>query len=88
MKLILLVVLGVLTVISAPTNCALLAAEVDLKKDEFFEKRIRPLLIDQCYECHSEDSVESGLRVDSLAALLKGGSEGLPWSSVNPDKAC
>tara|TARA_R110002111_G_scaffold227346_1_gene288849 strand:- start:105614 stop:108949 length:3336 start_codon:yes stop_codon:yes gene_type:complete len=76
MKLRLLVVLGVFTVLSPPANCALLAAEVDLKQEEFFEKRIRPLLIKQCYDCHSEDSVESGLRVDSLAALIKGGERG------------
>ncbi|QDT41620.1 Planctomycete cytochrome C [Gimesia alba] len=54
----------------------LLADDADLKKTDFFEKRIRPLLINQCYDCHSEDSVESGLRVDSLSALVRGGERG------------
>lgn len=52
------------------------ANEADLKKQAFFEKRIRPLLIQQCYDCHSEGSVESGLRVDSLSALVRGGERG------------
>ena len=43
---------------------------------EFFEKKIRPVLVATCYDCHSEDSVESGLRVDSLAGLLRGGTRG------------
>tara|TARA_R110002095_G_scaffold216429_1_gene213718 strand:+ start:100849 stop:104139 length:3291 start_codon:yes stop_codon:yes gene_type:complete len=59
-----------------PLSRPLLAADADLKKEAFFEKRIRPLLINQCYDCHSEDSVESGFRVDSLSTLVKGGERG------------
>jgi hypothetical protein len=43
---------------------------------EFFEKKIRPVLIEHCYECHSGEEKESGLRVDSLGALLAGGERG------------
>ena len=39
----------------------------------FFENKIRPLLAENCYECHGQDEQESGLRVDSLAGLLHGG---------------
>ena len=39
----------------------------------FFENKIRPLLAEYCYECHGQDEQESGLRVDSLAGLLRGG---------------
>ena len=39
----------------------------------FFETKIRPLLAEHCYECHGEDEQESGLRVDSLSGLLRGG---------------
>lgn len=44
----------------------------------FFEKRIRPLLANHCYECHSEKSDELGgdLLVDSRASLRRGGSQG------------
>ena len=52
----------------------------------FFETKIRPLLAEHCYECHGEDEQESGLRVDSLSGLLRGG-EGYGAAIVpgNPD---
>ncbi|KAB2648814.1 MAG: DUF1549 domain-containing protein, partial [Verrucomicrobia bacterium] len=42
---------------------------------EFFEKHVRPLLADRCFKCHSEQSekLKGGLKVDSRAALLRGG---------------
>jgi len=43
---------------------------------EFFEKKVRPVLIEYCFECHSGEAKESGLHVDSLAALLAGGERG------------
>ncbi len=44
---------------------------------EFFEARIRPVLVEQCYKCHnSTKSAEGGLAVDHRAALLKGGDSG------------
>ncbi|MCH9724515.1 MAG: DUF1549 domain-containing protein, partial [Planctomycetes bacterium] len=45
---------------------------------EFFEKSIRPLLAEHCYQCHSGQSkrLEGGLRMDSRALLLKGGDTG------------
>ncbi len=44
----------------------------------FFEKRIRPLLVNRCYECHSAESKElaGDLLVDSRATLLRGGAKG------------
>ncbi|MBL8850269.1 MAG: hypothetical protein JNG89_11320, partial [Planctomycetaceae bacterium] len=43
---------------------------------QFFEKQIRPILAARCSECHGDLKQESGLRVDSRAALLKGGDSG------------
>ena len=44
----------------------------------FFETRIRPLLANKCYECHSAESqqVEGDFLVDSRATIRKGGSNG------------
>ncbi|MEO8351362.1 MAG: DUF1549 domain-containing protein, partial [Chthoniobacteraceae bacterium] len=39
---------------------------------EFFEKRVRPVLAEQCYKCHGPDKQKAELRVDSRAAILKG----------------
>ncbi len=44
---------------------------------EFFEKKIRPLLVERCYECHSgEKKVKAGLRLDSPDGWLTGGDSG------------
>ena len=42
----------------------------------FFEKKVRPLMIERCLDCHTGDEPESGLSMDSLAGLLQGGLRG------------
>src|SRR5690606_23639049 len=45
---------------------------------EFFEKRVRPILVTRCLECHSAklDEPKGGLRLDTRAASLAGGETG------------
>ena len=45
---------------------------------KFFEERIRPVLIEHCYSCHSADAkaVKGGLVLDSREGLLVGGDSG------------
>src|SRR4051812_21825670 len=40
---------------------------------EFFESKIRPLLVARCQHCHGPEKQEAGLRLDSRASILKGG---------------
>lgn len=54
---------------------------------EFFEKRIRPLLVERCFSCHGEDLAESELRLDSRADMLEGGSRGAAVVPGEPDKS-
>jgi hypothetical protein len=56
---------------------------------EFFEKRIRPVLAEHCYSCHSETSkkLKGGLKVDSRASLLKGGETGPAVVPKSPHKS-
>ena len=54
---------------------------------EFFEKKIRPVLITHCFECHSGETQESGLRVDSLNGLLTGGERGPAIVPGKPDES-
>jgi hypothetical protein len=46
--------------------------------DPFFRKNIEPVLKRECYRCHSSqaDEVQGGLRLDSPAALRRGGDSG------------
>ncbi len=41
--------------------------------ERFFETKVRPLLVARCYECHSEEISEAGLRLDSHQSVLKKG---------------
>jgi hypothetical protein len=45
---------------------------------DFFEKRVRPVLADNCYECHKAGAKKlgGGLLLDSRAGILKGGDTG------------
>ncbi|MFO0803477.1 MAG: PSD1 and planctomycete cytochrome C domain-containing protein [Gemmataceae bacterium] len=48
---------------------------------EFFEKKIRPVLVEHCQKCHDADAeknkkLKGGLRLDSKAAWMKGGDAG------------
>ncbi len=57
--------------------------------EEFFEKKIRPVLAESCYECHSASSkkLKGGLLVDNRAALLKGGDTGPAVVPGKPEKS-
>ncbi len=56
---------------------------------EFFEKRIRPLLIEKCHKCHSTQSekLKGGLKLDSRDALIKGGDTGPALVPGSPEKS-
>ena len=44
---------------------------------EFFEKKIRPILVDECYQCHSEENkIKGNLRLDWKGGWLSGGDSG------------
>ncbi|HEV7401749.1 MAG TPA: PSD1 and planctomycete cytochrome C domain-containing protein [Chthoniobacteraceae bacterium] len=57
---------------------AISAAAEPAGSPDFFEKRIRPVLSEQCYKCHSStaEKLKGGLRLDSRDAMLKGGDTG------------
>ncbi len=55
---------------------------------DFFEKRIRPILVERCYECHSaEKKQKGGLSLDTRDAVLKGGDTGPALTAGDPEKS-
>ena len=63
---------------------------------QFFESKIRPVLVEHCYRCHSADGqgIRGGLSVDNRDAMLAGGESGpaivpgnlaesILWSAIN-----
>ena len=65
------------------------AAELTRAQSEFFENKVRPVLVNSCYKCHSTKSekVKGGLLLDSREALLKGGETGPAIVPGNPEKS-
>jgi len=72
-------------------------SESALKDEElkFFESKIRPVLVEQCYRCHSsEEKIRGGLSIDSREGIRHGGDSGpaivpgnlsssLLWTAIN-----
>ncbi len=64
---------------------ALLPSADDSTADEFFENRVRPVLVAKCVECHGDSEPEAGLRLTSRASLLQGGKSGPAAIAQKPD---
>ncbi len=82
--------LGVLLVLFVVASVD--AADPDRAGLEFFENKIRPVLVNHCYECHSataaeEQNVQGGLLLDSREGSLRGGESGPAVVPGNPDES-
>jgi hypothetical protein len=56
---------------------------------EFFEKKVRPVLVERCYKCHSQqaDKVRGGLLLDTRDGLRKGGDTGPALVPGQPERS-
>ena len=59
---------------------------------EFFEKKIRPVLIEQCYRCHSEEAAKlkkakGNLLLDTRAGVRRGGEGGPILDAQRPKES-
>ena len=70
--------------LAALVDGALAADEVD-----FFERKIRPVLVAHCYECHAGDAelIQGGLRLDDPSGMIRGGDSGAAVMPGKPDKS-
>src|SRR5258705_3375220 len=56
--------------------------------NEFFEKHVRPIFAQRCYECHSSGKkVKGGLSLDTRDGLFKGGELGAVVVSGKPNES-
>lgn len=55
--------------------------------EDFFEKEVRPLLVQHCHECHSSEAKElgGGLNLDNIKDLLRGGESGPAVDLKSPE---
>jgi hypothetical protein len=62
----------------------------DQKQLEFFERQIRPVFVEHCYECHlgdSETKRKGGLNLSFREGLLRGGDNGPVIVPGKPEKS-
>ncbi len=57
------------------------------EQERIFETRIRPILALRCAGCHAGNRPAGGLRVDSRAALERGGKRGAALHATKPDES-
>jgi mono/diheme cytochrome c family protein len=63
--------------LAVPVNAAPPAVgKLDPAQVEFFESKVRPVLVANCLSCHGPEKQKGGLRLDSREAVLKGGDSG------------
>ena len=63
------------------------AADASAEGIEFFEKKIRPLLADNCFKCHGNGKKKGNLQLDSRAGLLRGGDSGPAIVAGQPEQS-
>jgi hypothetical protein len=85
MRTLLLLLLSGLLAQATPPQ----AAPDEPASAEFFEKNVRPVLVERCYSCHSATApkLKGGLRVDGRDHLLKGGETGPAIVPGHPEKS-
>jgi hypothetical protein len=64
-------------------------AQIPADQLEFFEKKIRPVLVEKCYPCHSAKMQRpmGGLRLDTRDGALKGGDSGPAIAPGDPSRS-
>jgi cytochrome c553 len=80
-------ILAALLFLAPPLSAAIAAVEPSLSAADlqFFEARIRPVLSERCYKCHSRlaDKIKGGLMLDTREGMLHGGDTG---PAIEPGK--
>jgi hypothetical protein len=78
---------AVVVACAAPAGAA--APKAEPAGLEFFEKHVRPLLVEHCYKCHSAqaEKLKGGLLLDTRDGVLKGGDTGPALLPGDPDKS-
>ena len=65
------------------------AAEPDHSSADFFESKVRPILVEHCYACHSSQAkkLKGGLLLDTVDGMRKVGRAVPRWFPASPMRA-
>src|SRR5215471_12878483 len=66
---------------------AAIAVSAQESSPDRFEKKIRPVLAQRCYQCHSSSAAapQGGLLLDSAGGIRRGGNSGVVIRPGNPE---
>jgi len=81
------IVTAAILVASNPSVSAEPAVSPTPEQIQFFESKIRPILVENCQRCHGEKKQNGSLRLDSGAAVLAGGESGPAIVPGEPEKS-
>jgi hypothetical protein len=62
-------------------------AEPSAADAQFFEGKVRPILVENCHRCHGKEKQNGKLRLDSLATMLAGGESGPAITPGKPEES-
>jgi hypothetical protein len=79
--------IAVATALLPPLACAADQPKPGPEDVEFFEKRVRPILVEKCLSCHGEKKQQAGLRLDSRNGAIKGSENGPVLIPGKPDES-
>src|SRR6478672_5592950 len=81
-------IIAMLTAVVGPAS-AFAAPAPSLSGAAFFESKVRPVLVANCYQCHSAkaEKLKGKLLLDSREGMLKGGNSGAAIVPGNPEKS-
>ena len=71
------------------TSTAAEAPKLTAAQTDFFETKVRPVLVENCYKCHSAgaEKIKGGLTLDTRDGWLKGGDTGPAIVPGKPDES-
>jgi len=72
---------------AATANVAMADDDAQRVALAFFEKEVRPVLVNRCHDCHSDTKQKGGLRVDHIGYLKSGGDTGPALVPGKPDES-
>ena len=81
--------LFIATVFVCALSTAVSGADMSPAQRSFFESKIRPVLVKQCYECHSQGAKKLGgkLLLDAPSEMIAGGESGPALIPGKPDES-
>src|SRR4051794_25392371 len=80
--------MGVLILmLAAPGRAGEVAAKPGAEQVEFFESKVRPILVTRCLRCHGSEKQKGNLRLDSSDGMRSGGDSGPAVAPGDPEQS-